>query len=128
MMSAEEAKSFVRRHFEEFVNRQDLSAADRNFAPDYREHGADVPPGLPPVPFNRCGRNGCRDPNGRGMSRNRRGSPLISVYVLCGCCFPVQFAAVLFRMPDRMVALHEVGSIGGSRMARATSMRSKGSR
>jgi predicted SnoaL-like aldol condensation-catalyzing enzyme len=50
MMSAEEAKSFVRRHFEEFVNRQDLSAADRNFAPDYREHGADVPPGLPPGP------------------------------------------------------------------------------
>jgi hypothetical protein len=45
-MNPEEAKTFVRRHFEEFVNRKDLSAADRNFAADYREHGSDVPPGL----------------------------------------------------------------------------------
>jgi ketosteroid isomerase-like protein len=49
-MNPEDAKTFVRRHFEEFVNRQDLSAADRNFAADYQEHGADVPPGLPPGP------------------------------------------------------------------------------
>ncbi len=48
-MTTEDAKIFVRRHFEEFVNRQDLSAADRNFAPDYQERGSDVPPGLPPV-------------------------------------------------------------------------------
>jgi predicted SnoaL-like aldol condensation-catalyzing enzyme len=48
MMSTEAAKTFVRRHFEEFVNRQDLSAADRNFSVDYQEHGVDVPPGLPP--------------------------------------------------------------------------------
>ena len=50
MMTSEDAKTFVRRHFEEFVNRQDLSAADRNFAADYQEHGSDVPPGLPPGP------------------------------------------------------------------------------
>ena len=50
MMTSEEAKAFVRRHFEDFVNRQDLSAADRNFAADYQEHGSDVPPGLPPGP------------------------------------------------------------------------------
>ena len=50
MMSSEEAKAFVRRHFEDFVNRQDLSAAERNFSSDYQEHGADVPPGLPPGP------------------------------------------------------------------------------
>ena len=50
MLNLEEAKAFVRRHFEEFVNRQDLSAADRNVAPDYQEHGADVPAGLPPGP------------------------------------------------------------------------------
>jgi predicted SnoaL-like aldol condensation-catalyzing enzyme len=50
MMSLEDAKAFVRSHFEDFVNRQDLSAADRNFAADYREHGVDVPPGLPPGP------------------------------------------------------------------------------
>src|SRR5882762_4969941 len=46
-MNSEEAKAFVRGHFEDFVNRKDLSAADRNFAADYQEHGADVPPGLP---------------------------------------------------------------------------------
>jgi|SRR5580692_10088294 predicted ester cyclase len=49
-MNPEEAKAFVRRHFEEFVNRQDLSAADRNFAADYQEHGSDVPAGLPAGP------------------------------------------------------------------------------
>lgn len=49
-MSPEEAKQFVRDHFEHFVNRQDLSAADRNFAPDYQEHGSDAPPGAPPGP------------------------------------------------------------------------------
>ena len=49
-MTAEESKDFVRRHFEDFVNRHDLSAADRNFAPDYQEHGADAPPGMPPGP------------------------------------------------------------------------------
>ena len=49
-MTTEEAKAFVRRHFEDFVNRQDLSAADRNFAADYLEHGADAPPGSKPGP------------------------------------------------------------------------------
>lgn len=49
-MSPEEAKIFVRQHFEDFVNRKDLSAADRNFAAEYQEHGADVPPGLPSGP------------------------------------------------------------------------------
>ena len=46
-MTPDEAKAFVRRHFEDFVNRQDLSAADRNFASDYREHGADAPASQP---------------------------------------------------------------------------------
>jgi predicted ester cyclase len=45
-MNPEEAKVFVRRHFEEFVNRQDLTAADRNFGADYQEHGSDVAAGL----------------------------------------------------------------------------------
>ena len=49
-MKPEEAKQFVRQHFEEFVNRKDLSAADRNFAAEYIEHGSDVPPGLPSGP------------------------------------------------------------------------------
>src|SRR5579871_983592 len=50
MTTSKEAKEFVRRHFEEFVNQQDLSSADRNFAGDYQEHGTDVPPGLPAGP------------------------------------------------------------------------------
>ena len=49
-MTTEDAKSFVRKHFDDFVNHQDLEAADRNFAPDYREHGADAPKGLAPGP------------------------------------------------------------------------------
>jgi ketosteroid isomerase-like protein len=50
MTTSEQSKAFVRQHFDDFVNRQDLSAADRNFAPDYQEHGTDVPAGLAPGP------------------------------------------------------------------------------
>jgi predicted ester cyclase len=31
-------KTFVRQHFEDFVNRQDLAAADRNFAQTFVDH------------------------------------------------------------------------------------------
>jgi predicted SnoaL-like aldol condensation-catalyzing enzyme len=46
----DELKSFVRNHFEEFVNRKNLDIADRNFAPEFVDHGTDVPPGMPPGP------------------------------------------------------------------------------
>jgi predicted SnoaL-like aldol condensation-catalyzing enzyme len=49
-MSIEENKTFVRRHFEEFVNQKNLEIADRNFAGDYREHGTDAPSGAAPGP------------------------------------------------------------------------------
>jgi predicted SnoaL-like aldol condensation-catalyzing enzyme len=49
-MSIEENKTFVRRHFEEFVNQKNLEIADRNFASDYREHGTDAPAGPNPGP------------------------------------------------------------------------------
>jgi predicted SnoaL-like aldol condensation-catalyzing enzyme len=49
-MSIEENKTFVRRHFEEFVNQKNLEIADRNFASDYREHGTDAPAGTDPGP------------------------------------------------------------------------------
>jgi len=49
-MNPEQMKNFVRQHFEDFVNQQDLSAADRNFGPDYLEHGADAPANSPPGP------------------------------------------------------------------------------
>jgi len=49
-MDTGQAKEFVLRHFEDFVNRKDLTAADRNFAPGSQEHGSDSPPGLPAGP------------------------------------------------------------------------------
>jgi predicted ester cyclase len=49
-MSLEEMKAFIRDHFEQFVNRKNLDIADVNFAPDFVDHGADVPPGTPPGP------------------------------------------------------------------------------
>ena len=49
-MTANEIKAFVRNHFEEFVNRKNLDIADINFAPEFQDHGADVPPGTPPGP------------------------------------------------------------------------------
>jgi predicted SnoaL-like aldol condensation-catalyzing enzyme len=49
-MTQAEMKEFIRNHFEEFVNRKNLRVGDVNFAPDFVDHGADVPPGLPPGP------------------------------------------------------------------------------
>ena len=49
-MSLEEMKTFIRDHFEQFVNRKNLDIADVNFAPDFVDHGADVPSGTPPGP------------------------------------------------------------------------------
>ncbi|HEY0760381.1 MAG TPA: ester cyclase [Acidisarcina sp.] len=43
-------KEFIRNHFEEFVNRQNIDIADINFASRFVDHGADVPPGLLPGP------------------------------------------------------------------------------
>lgn len=48
--NAEKMKQFIRNHFEEFVNRRNLEVADVNFAPDFVDHGSDVPPGTPPGP------------------------------------------------------------------------------
>jgi predicted ester cyclase len=44
-LSLEEMKAFIRNHFEEFVNRKNLDIAVVNFAIDFVDHGADVPPG-----------------------------------------------------------------------------------
>jgi predicted SnoaL-like aldol condensation-catalyzing enzyme len=48
--SLEDLKTFVRNHFEQFVNQKNLAIADLNFASDFVDHGADVPPGMPPGP------------------------------------------------------------------------------
>lgn len=44
----EEMKQFVRDHFEQFVNRKNIAVGKVNFAPEFVDHGADVPPGTPP--------------------------------------------------------------------------------
>jgi len=49
-MTQAEMKEFIRNHFEEFVNRKNLRIGEANFAPGFVDHGADVPPGLPPGP------------------------------------------------------------------------------
>ncbi len=49
-MAHDEMKQFIRNHFEEFVNKQNLAIADVNFAADFVDHGADVPPGTAPGP------------------------------------------------------------------------------
>ena len=46
----EEAKAFVRNHFEEFVNRKNIAIGEKNLSPNFVDHGTDVPPGLPPGP------------------------------------------------------------------------------
>ena len=47
-MTNTEMKKFVRDHFEEFINRKNIDIADINFAPEFVEHGTDLPPGCPP--------------------------------------------------------------------------------
>ena len=49
-MALQDMKSFIRNHFEEFVNRKNLDIGDVNFSPDFVDHGADVPPGTPAGP------------------------------------------------------------------------------
>jgi predicted ester cyclase len=48
--TVDEAKAFVRNHFEEFVNRKNIAIGKVNFAADFVDHGADVPPGTPAGP------------------------------------------------------------------------------
>jgi predicted SnoaL-like aldol condensation-catalyzing enzyme len=49
-MTHDEMREFVRNHFEQFVNRKNLNIGNVNFAPEFVDHGSDVPPGTPPGP------------------------------------------------------------------------------
>jgi len=49
-MTHTEMREFIRNHFEEFVNRKNLGIGKVNFAPEFVDHGADVPAELPPGP------------------------------------------------------------------------------
>jgi len=43
-------KEFIRNHFEEFANRNNLRVGEVHFTAGFVDHGADVPPGLPTGP------------------------------------------------------------------------------
>jgi predicted SnoaL-like aldol condensation-catalyzing enzyme len=43
-------KDFIRDHFDQFVNQKNLDIADVNFAVEFIDHGADVPPGTGTAP------------------------------------------------------------------------------
>jgi hypothetical protein len=47
-MTHAETKQLLGNHFEEFVNRKTLNLAEVNFAPEFVDHGSDVPLGRPP--------------------------------------------------------------------------------
>jgi predicted ester cyclase len=49
-MTHQEAREFIRNHFEEFVNRQNVDIGNKNFAEDFVDHGGDVPSDMPPGP------------------------------------------------------------------------------
>jgi predicted ester cyclase len=49
-MTHGEAREFIRDHFEEFVNKRNVQVGNVNFAADFVDHGADVPPGMPSGP------------------------------------------------------------------------------
>jgi hypothetical protein len=49
-MTHSESREFIRNHFEEFVNRKNVDIRKVNFAANFIDHGADVPPGTPPGP------------------------------------------------------------------------------
>jgi predicted SnoaL-like aldol condensation-catalyzing enzyme len=49
-MTHREAREFIRNHFEEFVNKKNVQVGNLNFAAGFVDHGADVPPGMPPGP------------------------------------------------------------------------------
>jgi len=49
-LTLEQMKDFIRNHFEQFVNHKNVDIADVNFATEFIDHGADVPPGTAPGP------------------------------------------------------------------------------
>jgi predicted ester cyclase len=49
-MTHSEVQQFIRKHFEEFVNKKNVEIGNVNFAADFVDHGADVPPGMPRGP------------------------------------------------------------------------------
>lgn len=49
-MTHNQAREFIRRHFEEFVNKKNVEIGNVNFAAHFVDHGTDVPPGMPPGP------------------------------------------------------------------------------
>jgi hypothetical protein len=49
-LTLEQIKDLIRNHFEQFVNQKNLDIVDVNFAAEFIDHRADVPPGTAPGP------------------------------------------------------------------------------
>jgi hypothetical protein len=49
-LTLQQMKDFIRNHLEQFVKEKNLDIADVNFALEFIDHGADVPPGTAPGP------------------------------------------------------------------------------
>jgi predicted SnoaL-like aldol condensation-catalyzing enzyme len=47
-MTVAEMKAFIREHFEELINKKNLEIIDTNLAPEFLDHGTDVPSGTIP--------------------------------------------------------------------------------
>lgn len=52
-LTLQQMKDFIRDHFEQLVNQKNINIADINFAPEFVDHGSDVPSGTSPGPGRR---------------------------------------------------------------------------
>jgi hypothetical protein len=62
---AREARELIRNYFEEFVNEKNVQVGNLNFAADFVELGADVPPG----PAANATHSGLIHPGFQGLSK-----------------------------------------------------------
>jgi hypothetical protein len=64
-MTHREARELIRNYFEEFVNKKNVQVGNLNFAADFVELGADVPPG----PAANATHSGLIHPGFQGLSK-----------------------------------------------------------
>ncbi len=113
-MTHAEMKEFIRNHFEEFVNRKNLPIGEVNFAPGFVDHGADVPPGLPPGPAGAILRaQESSRPAGKHRRPDRRGRQSSGSQPLDGDRWGIEAAAGILwncNLEDRQPA--DRGALG----------------
>jgi hypothetical protein len=52
-MTHTQVRESIRNHFEQFVNKKKVDTGHVNFAPEFVDHGGDVPAGMRPGPAGR---------------------------------------------------------------------------